>query len=217
MDAWIDWISALIETHQAWAIPIVGLIAFGESLAVIGLLIPATAIMLLMGGLIGAGVLDPVSILLATIVGAILGDAVSYYVGGYFGPGLVQTRFMRSHRQGVARARLFFRKYGVLAVFLGRFFGPVRSTVPLVAGIIQMDHWRFQLANVGSAIVWAPLILAPGYVAARGAGEMGLDGEAHFVGLVAFVTVASIGLGIYGVIRMSAPRTRKSLARAQRP
>ncbi len=77
MDAWITWISDLIHTHSMWAIPIVGIIAFGESLAVVGLLIPATAILLLIGGLIGSGVLDPWSVLTATIIGAVLGDAVS--------------------------------------------------------------------------------------------------------------------------------------------
>ena len=211
MDAWLTWISDLIQTHSMWAIPIVGIIAFGESLAIVGLVIPATAILLLMGGLIGAGVLDPWSVVIATIVGAVLGDAVSYYVGRYFGPTIVHRWPLNKHRRSVARARLFFRRFGVVSVFLGRFFGPVRSTIPLVAGIVAMGHTRFQIANVASALVWAPLMLAPGYVAARGAGEMGPLSEAHWIGLVAVVTVCSVALGLYGIRKLAtAPAARRT-------
>lgn len=203
MESWIEWTGALIETHQAWAIPVVGLIAFGESLAVVGLLIPATALMLLIGGLVGAGVLDPWLILASTIIGAVLGDAVSYYIGRYFGPTVVHRWPLNQHRRGVARARLFFRRYGVVSVFLGRFFGPVRSTIPLVAGIVEMGHTKFQIANVASALAWAPLMLAPGYLAARGAGEIGPISEGHWIGLVIVVTVASVALGILGIRKMA--------------
>lgn len=209
MDALIGEIGRLIEMHQAWAIPIVGLIAFGESLAVVGLLIPATAIMLAIGGLVGAGVIDPFWVLVSTVTGAVLGDAVSYYIGRYFGPSVVHRWPLKNHRRGVARARLFFRRWGFASVFLGRFFGPVRSTIPLVAGILGMSHIRFQIANVGSALVWAPAMLAPGYLAAVGAahGSAGLS-EGHWIGLVAFVTVGSVVLGLLGIRRMMAPSTK---------
>ncbi|MFD2236945.1 DedA family protein [Aureimonas populi] len=208
MDAMIAEIGRLIELHQAWAIPIIGLIAFGESLAVVGLLIPATAIMLAIGGLVGAGVLDPFPILLSTVIGAVLGDAVSYGIGRYFGPTVVHRWPLRSHRRGVARARLFFRRWGFASVFLGRFFGPVRSTIPLVAGILGMSHLRFQIANLGSAVIWAPAMLAPGYLAATGAAHTGGMEEGHWIGLIAFVTLASVALALLGIRRMNAPAVR---------
>jgi membrane protein DedA with SNARE-associated domain len=203
MDAWLIWAEELIRSHAMWAIPIVGIIAFGESLAIVGLLIPATAILLLIGTLIGAGILDPIPVLVATIVGAVLGDAVSYYIGRYFGPTIVHRWPLNKHRRSVARARLFFRRFGVVSVFLGRFFGPVRSTIPLVAGIVQMGHTKFQIANVASAVVWAPAMLAPGYLTAQGVGEMGPLSEGHWIGLFAVVTVVSVGLGLYGIKKMA--------------
>ena len=48
------------------------------------------------------------------------------------------------------------------SVFLGRFFGPLRSIVPLVAGLCGMPQLSFQLANIASALVWATGVLAPG-------------------------------------------------------
>ncbi len=45
--------------------------------------------------------------------------------------------------------------WGIPGVFIGRFFGPLRAAVPLIAGILEMDYWKFQLANVLSAMLWA--------------------------------------------------------------
>jgi membrane protein DedA with SNARE-associated domain len=50
----------------------------------------------------------------------------------------------------------------------GRFFGPLRASVPLVAGIFDMPFWRFQIANVTSAFVWAAVLLTLGDVFAKG-------------------------------------------------
>lgn len=50
----------------------------------------------------------------------------------------------------------------MVGVFFGRFLGPLRASVPLVAGICEMPASTFQIANIASAIVWATGILAPG-------------------------------------------------------
>ena len=50
----------------------------------------------------------------------------------------------------------------MLAIFIGRFFGPLRASVPLVAGIFAMPYWRFQFANFTSAFVWAAVLLLLG-------------------------------------------------------
>ena len=58
------------------------------------------------------------------------------------------------------------KKWGVLGIFIGRFFGPLRASVPLVAGIFAMPYWNFQIANFTSAFVWAGVLLTLGDVAA---------------------------------------------------
>ena len=62
----------------------------------------------------------------------------------------------------VAMRERLFEKYGVMAVFIGRFFGPLRAVVPLIAGTATMPLIPFQLANVASALLWAAVVLAPG-------------------------------------------------------
>ena len=75
MDQYIDQIGMFIEANQVWAGPITFLLTLGESLVLVGLFIPATALMLLTGGLIGAGTLDPWNVLAWGVAGAIVGDA----------------------------------------------------------------------------------------------------------------------------------------------
>ncbi|WAJ29934.1 DedA family protein [Antarcticirhabdus aurantiaca] len=217
MESHLADLGTFIQAHQGWAFVIVALIALGESLVLVGLLIPATAIMLLIGGLAGAGLVEPLPVLAGAILGAILGDIVSYFIGRWLGPGIVHRPLLRRYRPAVARTRLFFRRYGFAAVFLGRFLGPIRSTVPLVAGMMAMGQARFQIANVASAALWAPLMLAPGFLGARGAGEVGaMSGEGAFgiVGLVLALTV--VGTVLVGKRMAGANRPRRRLA-APRP
>jgi membrane protein DedA with SNARE-associated domain len=53
-------------------------------------------------------------------------------------------------------------KWGMPGIFIGRFFGPLRASVPLIAGILEMEYWHFQIANVTSAFVWAFVLLSFG-------------------------------------------------------
>lgn len=210
MESVIGDLGNFISEHRVWAGPIVGIIAFGESLALIGMFIPATPIMLLIGGLIGAGVIEPIPVILGAIIGAVIGDIISYLLGWWVGRSIVHKWPLNKHRSGVARARLLFRRYGFWAVFVGRFFGPVRCTVPLVAGIMSMDQRRFQTANVLSAVVWAPLMFMPGWLAARGAGIFSHLSGGMMFWLTIAITVFTIIITIFGV------RMFKSRPRAER-
>lgn len=196
MDGFIGDLGHFITANQVWAGPIVGAIAFGESLAVIGMLIPATPIMLAIGGLVGAGIIDPVPVIIGAIIGAVTGDIISYLLGWWLGRRVIHQWPLNKYRQHIAQARLLFRKYGFAAVFFGRFFGPIRCTVPLVAGMMSMDQKRFQTANVLSAVVWAPIMILPGWLAGRGAGIFsrleGSDWVWMAVGLTVLATIASI-------------------------
>ena len=150
-----------IRANQAWAVPIVFLLAFGESLAVISLLLPATAILFGLSGLLGASGIPFWPCWLAAAVGATLGDAVSYWFGYHFKDRLAHIWPLSRKPDLLPRGERFFARWGIAGVFFGRFFGPLRAAVPLVAGSCGMKHLPFQIANVGSAIVWATGILAP--------------------------------------------------------
>ena len=65
------------------------------------------------------------------------------------------------------RGEAFMQKWGVPSIFIGRFFGPLRASVPLVAGIFEMPYWPFQIANFVSALVWSAVLLLFGDVMAH--------------------------------------------------
>lgn len=211
MDHYIDQIGLFIEANQAWAGPITFLLTLGESVVLLGLFIPATAIMLLTGGLIGAGTLSPWGILAWGVAGAVVGDALSYGLGRWAGPGVLRRWPLKQQRTAVARARLFFHRYGFASVLIGRFLGPIRSTIPTVAGVMGMAHGRFQLANVASAVLWMPLMLAPGYFAAR---SLEVAADTQQVAMMAGVAL-SVLLGCALLIAMLRKRRQPARVRSR--
>lgn len=168
VSAFFGGLGDFIRENSAWAGPILGLITFGESMVLIGAFFPATALMLVAGGLAAEGTVNIIELVVWCIAGAFFGDAVSYWLGRKLGPSAWRSPLLRNQRKLAARSRLFFRRWGVTSIYLCRFMGPVRAFVPLIAGITAMPHMRFQLANFGSAAIWVPVMLAPGYLGGLG-------------------------------------------------
>ncbi len=214
MDALIPQLTGFLTAHAVWAGPAIGLLAFGESLAFIGVLIPATTLMIAVGGLLGIGTLQPVPVVGCTILGAVLGDWISYGLGRRVGPQIYRRWPLNRHKPAIARARLFFRRFGFATIFFGRFLGPVRATVPLVAGVMKMRRRPFQIANVGSAILWVPTLFAPGYLAAKSLGPIDLDQKhvlALAIGSLALTLIATvIGAKLMGSRRKRPARPASS-------
>jgi membrane protein DedA with SNARE-associated domain len=158
----VDLVLSFINAHQEWALPIVFILAFGESLAFVSLLLPATAILLATGGLIGAAGLSFWPIWTAAALGAILGDWVSYWFGIRYQREIAGLWPLSRYPGMLDRGEALFQRWGAIGVFVGRFFGPLRCVMPLVAGICAMRMLPFQIANNSSGLVWATGILAPG-------------------------------------------------------
>jgi membrane protein DedA with SNARE-associated domain len=157
----------LIKQHSGWSLPILFLVSFGESFVGFSLLFPGTTIMVLAGTLARwpfnpDGVLDIWPLLAGAISGAVIGDAISFWLGRRFGHLIDKHWYFVRHPDILPRGYAFFDKYGVASVFIGRFFGPVRAVIPLVAGIMEMPRRQFWFANIGSALVWAPSLLLLG-------------------------------------------------------
>ncbi|QIQ21553.1 DedA family protein [Zophobihabitans entericus] len=155
-------IMQFIQANQNWAIPIMFLLAFGESLALVSLIIPATAILLGAGALIGADLLPFFPIWLAATVGAILGDWISYWLGKHYHDKIIKLWPLSKNQRLIVKGEQFFYRWGFSGVFVGRFFGPLRAIVPLIAGTMRMSSFKFSIANVTSAPLWAFVLLAPG-------------------------------------------------------
>ena len=156
-----------VRQHEAWAAPVVCALAFGESLAFLSLVLPAWAALVGIGALIGASGIHVWPIWIAGASGAALGDWLSYWMGQQLGPTVAHLWPLSRHPALLPKGEAFVKRWGVAGIFIGRFFGPLRASVPLVAGICAMPYWRFQCANVSSACVWAAVLLTLGDTGAQ--------------------------------------------------
>lgn len=162
MFEFIDHAAEFVRDHAVWAGPIMFALAFAESLAFISLLVPAWGALVAIGALVGAGTLSFWPVWIAGSVGAACGDWLSYWIGLKLEYSVAHMWPLSRHPDLIPRGEAFVKKWGALAVVIGRFFGPLRAAVPLVAGIFEMPYWRFQLANFGSAFLWAAVLIALG-------------------------------------------------------
>lgn len=186
MDYLATQILAFIKPNPGWATFVIGLTAFAESFVFLSLLFPGTAILVAAGTLVAAGVLDPVSTVIAGIVGAVLGDSISFWLGQKFGPVLPRIWPFRTHPERLTRGMVFFERNGGSSVFVGRFFGPLRAVIPLAAGMMHMPTARFYAANILSAAVWAPALVFSGALLGRSlSADENISTKIFYVALIA--------------------------------
>jgi membrane protein DedA with SNARE-associated domain len=163
-------VADFVRVHQIWAAPVVFMLAFMESLAFISLLVPAWGALVLIGTFIAAGDVPFLPVWVAGSVGAALGDWLSYWVGLKLEHTVQHVWPLSRHPDLIPKGEAFIKRWGALGIFIGRFSGPLRASVPLVAGIFEMPFWRFQAANWVSAFVWAGVLLTLGDVISKGFG-----------------------------------------------
>jgi len=162
MQAFTDAILQAIQQNAEWAWLIVFIIAFVESAAVIGLFMPGWVLLVGIGTMIGADILDFWPIVISAYLGAVIGEYLSYLLGYHYHEPILKRKLFSSHQTMIDYARSFFEKHGAAGVFFGRFLGPVRAVLPFIAGICEMSQKTFLWVNLSSGLIWAPLYLIPG-------------------------------------------------------
>lgn len=147
-----------LETVPAGAVyALVGIVIGLESL---GIPLPGE-IVLVSSALLSsqhAGI-DPLILGICASAGAIVGDSIGYAIGRKGGRPLLAwlgAKFPKHFSEGhVAAAEKSFDKWGMWAVFFGRFVALLRIFAGPLAGVLQMPYWKFLIANVSGGIVWA--------------------------------------------------------------
>lgn len=145
-----------------WGYWIILLAAFAEAFVIIGSFIPGALFVIFSGVLVSKGIYRLEYMIIFASVGAILGDAVSYYIGTYgtnvFKP---ENRYLKVEH--LDKGKAFFEKYGDKSILIGRFFGPLRAVVPFVAGLTRMRLQSFFFWNVVGGVLWATSHVLIGY------------------------------------------------------
>ncbi|MER5929179.1 DedA family protein [Streptomyces sp. NPDC002054] len=105
------------------------------------------------------GEIDPLVLGICATTGAIVGDSIGYAIGRRGGKPLLERlgkRFPKHFgEQNIAMAERSFQKWGMWAVFFGRFVALLRIFAGPLAGVLHMPYWKFLIANVFGGILWA--------------------------------------------------------------
>ncbi len=198
------------------------LVAFSEAVPVAGAIIPGSSIIIGLSALVATGNVGLWPVLGWAIVGAIGGDAFSYWLGRHHHRAILKRWPFTHYPMVIARSEDYFRRHGAKSVFLGRFVPALRAFVPLFAGILGVAPARFYAANIASALAWAPIHVLPGV--ALGA-SLALAGAVAsrlllFLGLLALVVGLAVwmaGLGWRLGVPLVARAVEWARDRAERP
>ncbi|PXX90156.1 phosphoesterase [Marinobacter vulgaris] len=161
---WLQALSAWLGSNPGWLSAGLFFTAFLESLALAGILIPGVAIIFAVSALAGQTAMPVLEVMLWAGAGAVTGDGISFALGRLF-QGRLDKLWPLNHFPGfIAKGEVFFRLHGGKSVVIGRFVGPIRPVIPLVAGAFLMPWRRFLAFNLSSALAWAPTYVLPGYL-----------------------------------------------------
>jgi membrane protein DedA with SNARE-associated domain len=152
-----------LTEHQSWAGLLLGLGACFEAVVVIGAFAPLTPLLVMVGAAIKSGVFAPI-VLVWAMAGCGLGNWISYEAGQRArekeqGLGWIPDRVRKP-------ATALINRFGLIAIVICRFLGPMASVTPFIAGVAAMPRRRFLLANVTTSLVWPIVIASLGYLGA---------------------------------------------------
>ncbi len=153
-----------IGNHPVAAGLVIFLIAFADSVIVLGTIVPALPLLFAIGVLIGLGEVSGPYAVVCAALGAIAGDGVSYWVGHRWGNGLRSVWPFHRFPQLLERAELLFRRNPVKSILIARYVGPLRPFVPAIAGMARMPMRRYLPVNIAACVSWSALFLAPGWL-----------------------------------------------------
>ena len=135
--------------------------ATAEALPIIGTVLPGATTVTLGGFASAHGYFSVGSVIIFSITGAIIGDAISYYLGSHGGNYLRRKKLISETI--IQKGEDFFRKYGNQSLLWGRFIGPIRSIIPFLAGLTKVKAKTFWVWNILSGIAWGIFYVLLGY------------------------------------------------------
>jgi membrane protein DedA with SNARE-associated domain/membrane-associated phospholipid phosphatase len=186
-----------VQQHPEWLLLGVFFIAFLESLAIAGIVVPGVALLFGLALLAGQSDLPLAAGLSAAITGAIAGDGISFYLGRRYRSVIHSVWPLNRYTDILSRGEAFFKTHGGKSIIIGRFVGPVRPVIPLVAGSLGMNPLHFLAFNVGSALAWGPFYFLPGYLAGSAVDLPTLSIRSPWL-LTGSVILSAVGAGLLG-------------------
>jgi len=158
-------LARVVESYGVWVYALLFAIIFVETGLVVMPFLPGDSLLFVAGTIAAVGGLDLGVLLLLLTIAAVVGDAVNYSVGRYFGPkvfGWENSRFF--NRGAFDRTHAFYEKHGGVTIIVARFMPFIRTFAPFVAGVAAMTYAKFALFNVVGALLWVISLTTLGYL-----------------------------------------------------
>ncbi len=196
-------------TLGAWTYLLVGVLAFLETAAFVGLVVPGELAVIVGGVAAAQGGVGLASVAAVAAGAAIAGDAAGFALGRRLGRSFLERhgRRLRVTPAAIARSERFFAAHGVKAIVAGRFVGLVRSLAPFLAGVSRMRLPVFVAADVAGAVAWAGACTAGGYLAAESLDAVLAALERGQLAAAGAVGAAAVALASYRRLRARRERT----------
>ena len=201
------------NTLGAWTYLLVGVFAFAETGAFVGLVVPGETVMLLGGAVAGQGAIDIYLLIAIAWFAAWAGDTTSFFIGRRLGRGFV---IRNGPRFGLGRERFekvedYFGRHGGKTIFVGRFVGIVRALAPFIAGSSGMRYGAFVPYSILGTGIWASAHILIGYFFSRS-----IDTAAEYAGrgvfLLGTLIVVTVGI-VFTVRRLRVEKNRRAAVR----
>ena len=162
-----NFIIPIVEQFRVGGYWVAFFAAFLETVLAIGLILPGSTLLLLLGALAAKGYLNVGYVILFAVLGATLGDNLNYYLGKHFGERWLKKDYWFLKMGHLDKSRHFLHKHGAKSIFLGRFVPMVKELIPFIAGSTRMNYVKFMFWNVLGAIGWGCQFVLPGYLFAQ--------------------------------------------------
>jgi membrane protein DedA with SNARE-associated domain/membrane-associated phospholipid phosphatase len=180
----------------AWTYALVGVMAFLETGAFVGLVAPGETVVIAGGVIAGQGTIQLLPLIGLVWVSAILGDSTSFYVGRRLGREFLEKhgpRFKITHER-LEQVESYFERHGGKTILIGRFIGLVRALAPFIAGSSGLAYRRFLPYSILGTGLWATIFCALGYIFWRSFDRVAeIAGQAVFgLGVTVAVVVAIV-------------------------
>lgn len=158
-------LTEIVSNYGWWTYAILFLIIFCETGLVVAPLLPGDSLLFAAGAIAARGNLDVVNLIILLIIAAILGDALNYRIGSWFGPRVFQERYSRIFKPSyLNKTQGFYDRYGGKTIIIARFMPIVRTFAPFLAGVGAMNYAKFTTYNIIGGILWVILFVSAGYM-----------------------------------------------------
>ncbi|MCX6304575.1 MAG: DedA family protein [Bacteroidetes bacterium] len=173
------------------------IVIFAETGLIIGFIFPGDALLFTAGLLCGSDLAVNIWLLVISVaLAAIAGNFTGYFTGKIFGQRLLLKKdtffFKQRHFE---KSRDYYEKYGGIALVAGRFLPVIRTFVPILAGTIGINFWKFNMFNIVGAVLWAGTLIPLGYLVGKKI-PASIDNIEYFVLGITLVTMTILVRGI---------------------